>query len=211
MGNKIKDLTGQKFGKLTVIEYLGIFNHKARFECICECGNTKVVTGVHLRNGHVRSCGCLAKNNMNQTTHGLSNHPLYNVWQGIKARCNCNTDKHYKFYGGRGISICDEWKNDFKAFYDWSMSHGYQKGVMLDRIDNDLGYSPDNCRWVNSKIQNNNRRNNILIRFNGKTQTLAQWSDEINIKMTTLYNRLNALGWSIEKTLTTPVKKKEVI
>lgn len=206
---KTKDLTGQKFGKLSVIEFVGIQNHKAMFKCKCECGKECVKQGVLLTNGKTKSCGCLAEKNTDQTTHGLSKTHLYGVWCTVKSRCYNSNSQHYKNYGGRGIKMCEEWKSDYMAFHNWSIQSGYnqsenKKHLTLDRIDVNGDYSPKNCRWVNQKEQCNNKTNNLMITYKGKTQTLHQWADETGIKYGTLWARIQVSHWSIEKALTTP-------
>lgn len=130
--------------------------------------------------------------------HGLYQTPLYIVWLKMKDRCNNPHDVGYANYGGRGITISEEWNNDFVKFYEWAINNGYAKGLFLDRIDNEKGYSPDNCRFVTRKENNNNKRNNILLTVNGKTQTIAQWAEETGIKYWTLYRRVKR-GLSPEK------------
>jgi hypothetical protein len=120
---------------------------------------------------------------------GISHTRLYNIWLKLKAKCYRITDDHYKWYGGRGITVCDEWKNDFKAFYDWAMSNGYADDLTIDRIDNNGNYCPSNCRWVDMKTQCNNRRSNILVTVDGKTLNIQQWSELTGIKYHTLYMR----------------------
>lgn len=203
MGNKIKDLTGERFGKLTVVKYCGVINHRAVFECKCDCGNTKVVQGQLLIRGNTKSCGCLQKETPNATKHGLRNTHLYGVWCTMKSRCNNENSKHYALYGGRGITVCHEWQK-FEPFYNWAIENGYKEGLTLDRIDVNGNYEPSNCRWVDVKTQQNNRRNNRLITYNGETKTLAQWADEKGISKTTLHNRLTKSKWSVEKALNTP-------
>lgn len=109
-------------------------------------------------------------------------------------------------YGGRGIVVCDDWKNNFKAFYDWAMANGYNDGLSIDRIDNDKGYSSDNCRWVTMEIQSNNRRSNITVEYNGECRTLAEWSKTLGIKYATLRKRLED-GWSVEDAFHTPLRE----
>jgi len=140
--------------------------------------------------------------------HGLSRHPLHIRWRTIKDRC-CNPKNYsYQRYGGRGITICEEWKNSFMAFYEWSMANGFEQGLTIDRIDNNKGYSPDNCRWVDMKVQSNNTRRNNYLTARGRTQTLQQWCNELGFKShQVVYGRLQR-GWSVEDALFTPVKER---
>ena len=160
------DLTGQRFGKLTVIkrsenkEYQNCRQTHVQFLCQCDCGNKVVVTSNNLRTGHTQSCGCekiqLVVNRSKK--HGMTNTRLYGVWNTMRQRCLNPNNHKYKNYGGRGIKVCDEWLHDFMAFYDWSMDNGYKPGLTIDRINNDGNYEPNNCRWTTMKVQNNNRR-----------------------------------------------------
>lgn len=181
---------GKKFGKLTVLEECEERkNNQKVYKCICDCGNTTYVVSGNLRlSGHTRSCGCL-KHEKYALKHGKSDTKLYNIYNLIKSRCYNKHAKTYKDYGGRGIKVCDEWLNDFMTFYNWSMNNGYKAGLTIDRIDNNKCYSPDNCRWVDMKTQSNNRRSNIHLTYDGKTRTLKQWAEDLNVNYSTLWWR----------------------
>lgn len=202
--SKLIDLTGQKFGRLTVIERAeNAKQGQARWMCQCDCGTKTVVMGKLLRNGNTQSCGCLHKEitGYKHRIHGQSETRVYRIWCGMKNRCYNSNIPAYKNYGGRGITVCDEWQHDFKSFYDWSMTNGYSDELTIDRINPDGNYEPTNCRWVTVKEQQSNKRNNHLITYNGETHTAKQWSEIKGIKRTTLEERLKR-GWSVQKTLT---------
>lgn len=201
------DLTGKIFGRLTVLKRTMNNGKRPKWSCICNCGKEVAVLGESLRSGNTSSCGCfhreqLAENNrINNTTHGLTHTRLYRTWSGMKRRCYKIDDKDFCRYGERGITICKEWLYDFRAFYDWAMANGYKENLTIDRINNAGDYEPDNCKWATVKMQNNNRRTNHLIAFNGKTQNIKQWADEVGINRVTLSDRINKWGWNLEKAL----------
>lgn len=191
----MKDLTRNKFGRLTAIKPNGKnkYGH-VLWLCRCECGNEKTINANSLTSGKTKSCGCLNtekhKTHPNRKTHGMTGTRLNRIWKRMKSRCTNEKLKDYPLYGGRGISVCDEWKNSFQAFYDWSMSHGYSDELTIDRIDVNGNYEPSNCRWITVKEQNNNRRNNRLININGEIKTASQWIECTKINRTEFYNRL---------------------
>ena len=136
--------------------------------------------------------------------HGLKNTRLYRIWQQMKNRCSNLKCDRFKDYGARGIAVCDEWVNDFKAFYDWSMNHGYKENLSIDRIDNDKGYSPGNCRWATNKEQANNSRKCHMVEYRGETHSLTEWAEILGLSFHLLSNRINSYGWSIERAFETP-------
>lgn len=195
---------GDCFGYLTVISECekDKYSHK-RYLCKCICGNETIVLKYQLTSGKTRSCGCLQKNIAKEihTKHGLCYTSLYTVWKGIVQRCVNKSCDSYKNYGGRGITICDEWKNDFQTFYDWAISNGYKKGLEIERIDNNNGYFPQNCRFATHLEQANNKRNNIKISYLGRTLTVAQWARALNKDDKKIRQRIMKLKWSGEKAL----------
>lgn len=138
--------------------------------------------------------------------HGKRNTRLYRIWLQMKNRCYNENTERYSDYGGRGISVCDEWKNNFQTFYDWSMSNGYDEHLTIDRIDNDGNYSPENCRWSTVQEQVRNTRSNVLLTLNGETHCVAEWSEITGIKETTIRSRIR-YGWNTERILTNPARK----
>ena len=196
MSRKQRNLVGKKFGKLTVIKSCGKDNKWNRYYSLvrCECGKEYLVRDSELVNGRRKRC---TKCRQWNRTHGLTNTKLFNVWQSMRDRCYCVTDNVYKHYGGRGIVICEEWKNDFKRFYEWSMANGYKEGLSIDRIDVNGNYEPTNCRWVDRYVQANNRRNNHMVYYRNKAYTLTQLAREHGMIATTLKHRLDS-GWDIE-------------
>lgn len=196
--NQLEDLTGRKFGKLFVIFYdETLIKGKGR-KCICkcDCGNTIETWDRLIRYGNKQSCGCLeAIRTQGTFRHGysLKKHKdrLYTTWANMKNRCSDIYNKHYKNYGGRGIKVCNEWNEDFVNFKNWALNSGYKENLTIDRIDNNGNYCPENCRWVDRKVQGNNKRNCFLITYSGKTQTLAQWSEQLKINRSTIKYKLS--------------------
>lgn len=206
----MKDKTGMKFGKLKVLKYLGkvIKNNKQRYmyECKCDCGAIVLRESSTLVEKRICSCGCYKGGKQNKK-HGLWSYhnKLYGVWQTMKARCLRPTNERYKNYGGRGIKICDEWKNDFKAFNDWAIGNGYKEGLTIDRIDVNGNYEPSNCRWISAAEQASNKTTNFYVEYKGETHCLKQWAKKLNINYKALFNRLKYRKWSVERAFTTPI------
>jgi hypothetical protein len=147
---KVTDLSGKKFGRLLVQKRAGSQGGNATWECLCDCGNITIVKSNNLIAGTSRSCGCLEKELRiaRMTTHGLTKTRLHKIWESMKHRCYYEKHEAYKNYGGKGVVVCDEWKDDFQAFYDWATANGYEEGLTIDRIDPAKGYSPSNCQWL---------------------------------------------------------------
>lgn len=197
--NKKVDLIGKIFNRLQVIESAGS-NELGRslWKCQCDCGKISIVLGYSLIRGNTQSCGCLHIDNV--TKHHESQMRLYGIWQQLRARCSNPKHASYHSYGGRGISVCEEWNHSYENFRDWAMLNGYEKDLSIDRIDNDKGYSPDNCRWANRITQQNNMSNNHMVIYNGAMQTLAQLCRKHNKNYALVQSRLRR-GWSIEDSL----------
>jgi hypothetical protein len=201
------NLTGKRFGKLTVIEYAGNKKHNSYWKCKCDCGNETDVMLNNLTRGMTKSCGCLRKQTTKERRfiHGMSDTSIHNTWMQMIERCENPNNHAYKNYGGRGIYVCIEW-HEFENFYNWAISNGYKEGLTIDRIDVDGNYKPNNCRWVDYQTQQRNRRNNRLITYKGKTHCLAEWEDITGIKAGVIAARLDKLNWSVGKALTQPVR-----
>jgi len=185
-----KDLSGRRFGKLTVLRREADPKyHRPYWRCVCDCGTETVVKGSSLVDGTTRSCGCLRS----QPTHGDSvggkRSRLYSIYHGMMNRCYCKSQQNYQVYGKRGIGVCDEWRNSYTEFKKWATMNSYTDNLSLDRIDNNKDYCPENCRWVSWDTQQNHRRYHLMITYNGKTQTAAQWSRELEIPYHTIVGR----------------------
>lgn len=188
------DIAGVRFGRLVAIERAGKSKSgNSLWLCKCECGKEVVVNISNLRNGHTQSCGCYAselrKHRKTRTTHGMSYSRLYRIWKGIKQRCNDPKCTGYQHYGGKGISICDEWKNSFEAFDEWATANGYTDDLTIDRIDPNGNYEPSNCRWADTKEQSRNKSTTAYLTLNGETKSMAEWHEILGIPFSTMVNR----------------------
>lgn len=207
MRKRMEVKQGTRFGMLTIIKEVEPYYYNGhpyrQFLCQCDCGKTSITTLGRLRIGMTKSCGCQSGSRPNHKE--LTNSRIYHIWSSMKQRCYDINAISFPNYGGRGISVCDEWRNDFMAFYNWAIAHGYNESLTIDRIDCNGNYEPSNCKWATMKEQMQNKRNNVMLELNGERHTISEWSRITGIKCGALQGRKYA-GWSDEKTLTTPVK-----
>jgi hypothetical protein len=189
---------GMMFGYYKILEETDRKNSNRMFKVQCICGNKRIVVLDNLLRGKAKSCGC------KREKHGLSRHPLYSTWDHLRQRCMNPHNEKYPLYGGRGIKVCNEWMTDFKSFYSWAISHGYKRGLSIDRENNDGDYTPDNCRFTTVKIQQNNRTSNSYLEINGIKKTIAQWSYETGINYDTIWARVKRYGFKNEQIIKQP-------
>lgn len=211
--NNFIDMKGKKYGRLFVVSYYGKDNNnKSKWLCRCDCGNVCVVDGYRIRSGKTRSCGCLSYEVLKKksVTHGMSRSKIYFVHNSMNERCFNKKNLNYRNYGGRGISVCDEWKgrDGFESFLKWSLENGYKDGLSIDRIDVNGNYEPSNCRWATQKEQLNNTRSNVILEYKGEEHTAMQWSEILGIPYKRLMKRLYS-GWSVEKAFETYKMKNQ--
>lgn len=203
------DLAGQRFRRLLVISEAGRNQYKAvLWLCRCDCGNESTTTTYLLRSGKATSCGCWKREVPGTWSlkHGQSKTRLYKTWRSMVRRVTEPTYPDYPHYGGRGISVCDQWRVSFEAFAR-DMGPTYSEGLTLDRIDNDGNYEPGNCRWATAIEQARNKRTNRLLTFNGKTMPVSAWAEHTGIGRSAIESRLRN-GWSVERALTVPTQKR---
>jgi len=204
------DLTGRKFGRLTVLARAANRGIVVCWICRCDCGNNTTVRSASLKKGMTKSCGCLYAETVGKWNikHSGEGSVEYRVWASMKNRCYNPHSEKYPMYGGRGIFVCQEWRDDFVRFYT-DMGPRPSAKHSIERIDNDGPYSPHNCRWATMIEQQNNRRSNRMFTYQGKTLSVAAWAREIGVPKTRLYDRLE-LGWPIARVLTEPCRKYRV-
>lgn len=204
---RFDNLIGQKFGRLEVLSrdddsISASGRHRVRWLCQCDCGNTVSVLSDNLKRGKTTSCGCFRVENTKRikSTHGDTQSRLYGIWCAMKSRCTNENNAAYKDYGGRGITVCDEWMHNYDAFKSWAIGNGYSDNLTIDRIDNDESYSPSNCRWVDGVAQANNRRSNRLLTLNGETHNVTEWASILEVSPKTIFNRIYT-GYSVDDAL----------
>lgn len=210
---KTVDLSGTRFGRLFALRAIaGSRLRPRRWECACDCGKTTEVITRDLIDGHTSSCGCLHRERagMIKASHGQRDSASYVIWKGMNQRCSNPKSPRYSDYGGRGITVCAEWRHDFMAFLRDMGERPF--GLTLERKKNDLGYSPDNCIWATYEAQAANRRqrsNSVIITSNGRTMTLAEWSRELKTSSTAIQGRIRR-GMSPSEAVTVEIKRKRV-
>lgn len=217
MRGKKTDLIGQRFGRLLVVEFMGVDSAgNCKWKCLCDCGNEKIILALSLKNGNTQSCGCMHKEQhiIRMTKHGHNKKGYmsrtYKSWKSAKERCYNKNHNSYVNYGGRGIKICERWMDLDSGFENFLEDMGIRPDKMtLDRVDNNGDYCKDNCMWSTCKSQSNNMRSNVILEYNGESKTIKQWSEASGINYSTLCNRL-ARGLSILSALTTPVVKHNI-
>jgi hypothetical protein len=207
MGNRVIDLTGQRFGRLLVEQRAGSIGSQASWLCRCDCGTEKILDGGGLRRKHAQSCGCRRRDPRGGITHRNGRMtPEYAAWSQAKARCNDVNHQAYHWYGGRGLRMAPEWAGNFRRFLA-DMGPRPSPAHSLDRIDNDGDYAPGNCRWALKATQHNNRRSNVRVEWRGESRTVAEWATATGIRKTALYQRLDH-GWPLDRALTEPVRQR---
>lgn len=208
MGKRLNISVGDRFGRFTIIQESEKRNKKRYFLCECECGNEKNIRLDGLRNGQTTSCGCynVEVSKIANTKHGMHGSRIYRIWYAMRSRCFSINSTSYANYGGRGITICDEWRG-FDSFHEWATKNGYDEHLTIERKNVNGNYEPSNCTWITMTEQKRNARVTKRINFDGKVMTLRQWAKHIGISSSALCNRFDK-GWTLEKALTTPSQKK---
>lgn len=209
---RVQDLTGQKFGKLTVVSYIGKIHETKHSEtywmCLCECGNKKAIRRDKLIQGITKSCGCIKTGR--KVLHGESKTRLYRIYDHMRRRCE-NTKSHaYKNYGGRGIKVCKEWRESFLEFSKWAKAAGYTDTLTIDRINVNGNYEPSNCRWVGCKEQANNKRDTIYLVYKGQKVSITNLAEELNVPRHIIYKKVRK-GWDSQKIINSIIGEREFI
>ena len=195
-----RDITGHRFGRLVAV---GPAATSRMWKFKCDCGVVHEAFRSNVVTGDTQSCGCLRTERPSNFTHGRTGSKAYSTWCNMRRRCSDPSSSEYARYGGRGITVCTTWSNSFEVFLA-DMGEPPSADHSIDRIDNGGGYEPSNCRWASKKEQANNRSSNRLLSLDGKTQTLAQWCEQIGMSPAGMHRRLK--NWPIERALTTPKK-----
>lgn len=189
-------MVGERFGQLVVVARHGSHWGQATWHAICDCGKHRIATGKHLRTGHVMSCGCAKNDGRSFRSHGSSKTAEYSIWAAMRQRCSNPNDKDWKHYGGRGIMVCERWRSSFEPFFaDMGQK---PPGYSIERLDVNGHYEPDNCIWMDRRLQNRNRRNSEFLEAFGQRELIVEWSEITGLSTMTIRTRL-ARGWSAER------------
>ena len=193
---KAEDLTGKKFGRLTVVSRAKNIGCHVAWNCVCECGNHTVVRTYQLKHGLSKSCGCLSIDITKErcTIHGETKTRLYSIWRSIKKRCYDPKNPSYKYYGMKGIEVCDAWKTDYLTFREWAVTSGYREGLTIERKNNSLGYCPENCKWATYMEQENHKSNNHKVEYEGVSLNVSEWCRITGIPKTTFLRYIKKFG-----------------
>ena len=196
---RLLDLKGKTFNRITVLDYFG----KQKWLCQCVCGNKFTAYGHQIKTGHTASCGCLQRERTSKanTKHHYCGTRIYQIWQNMRERCYRKTNQEYHNYGGRGITVCDDWNSSFDKFKDWAFENGYKDDLTIDRVNTNGNYEPTNCRWATRKEQVNNTRRNRRFEFCGITKNIMQWAEMFGINYGTLRDRIFKRKWEFYKCL----------
>lgn len=217
MGKKLSDeeIKSQKYGKLSAIRRIGKDKHgHYLWECRCDCGNVVIAAQARLRSGRKRSCGCLHKDAAQKRAKPYSHRErLYVLWMGMRQRCSNPNNSSYAWYGGKGVTVCDEWENNYLSFKKWALETGYDESLprgmqTIERKNVGKGYSPDNCEWKTIQQQQRNKGNTKLFEYNGESHTVVEWSEILGLKHGTLHSRVLGRGWGIKEAIETPAREQ---
>lgn len=202
-----KDLSGNTFGNLYVVERCENIKGRVAFLCKCKCGNKVKVISHSLVSGNTNSCGCIHRQQLTERNykHGERYSRLYRIYRNMLTRCYNSNSAEFNNYGGRGITVCEEWKTSFISFKMWAERNGYAENLTIDRIDVKDNYKPRNCRWITLQEQGYNKTNTKYFEYKGQKKCLAEWAKIFGINKPTLYNRVYNLGWDIERALETKI------
>lgn len=213
MGTDWNKYVGRKFNCLTVLRIAGKNKYnRPIYECQCECGKKTLIEATKVKNGVIKSCGCLQRKMAGKhlEKHGLSKTRIYTIWNSMKARCYDHNNSRFYAYGAKGIAVCNEWREDFQAFYDWAMANGYHDDLSIDRKNVNGNYEPSNCRWSTDVEQANNTTRNRYVTYQGKTMTVSEWARHFGFNYKYFYEKLKKCDWTMEKLLEIPYFKEKL-
>lgn len=199
---KSENIVGKKYGRLTVVRYMGSWGEKRHYLCKCDCGEEVIVTAGSLKSGNTSSCGCYKRDVGKAKSQGFKGTRLYNIWVAMRQRCYNKNTKEYHNYGGRGITVCDEWRENPSSFFSWALKNGYSDDLSIDRIDTNGNYTPTNCRWATRKEQANNKRNTHYLFYKGEKLSMKQMAEKYGINYHMLRARVK-MGWTAERAIET--------